>query len=653
MDVMADHANLDPDLTDDDILANVQDRLHGPMSGFVERYFGRFQYVRRGDSVLEIKTAGRACGQCTIPSAVPWPTDHDAGHFLAWLSGYLARETDGARDGSWLVSGVGGNTDHGHGQGSQILLTRLPGYTEAAVSDKKTWRNTHVVGFFASHGQVQPGSCSASASAYRAGLVHLCRAAHRVFASQPARLFLHGFYLRGWLLELWVFDRSGLYCSDVVDVRADVAVRLLAVLLSYARMTDEELGTGNVVTRVEMDDGRVGDGQRCVRTSLGELVLDEENLLACREELVGPGMACYRARKKAGDDAGDEGGDDAAAWRYVVKFKWRWARERPEDEFLRLARDKCASDEDQVLSLSLDWYEEFESTASLRRGFRWGRHRRLRVADDDAEADSDPDPDTADGLARYTTDTNQFFQNRILVCVVTSPLGRPLHSFRSPDDLLAVLRDAVRCHRSLYRDARILHQDVSPGNIVIVDGLGEDPSRGLLIDLDSAIRLPARPDADAEAGEEAEAEAEAEYSITGTRPFMAIGVLLGHRHTPRHDLESFLYVLVWTIICGRGSGSSPPPGSRLREWSSSAADWGELAARKTRDVGTAAAFEETILAEFPAELACLRRVAERLRGVLFPCSGRGGRDEEEDAEAPYDDVICVLDEERVALRSVA
>ncbi|KAG5979387.1 hypothetical protein E4U55_005228 [Claviceps digitariae] len=651
----------DSDLTDDDILANIQDRLHGPMSGFMKRYFGQFQYVRAEmESVLEIQTAGQVRGRCALPlpSAVPWETDHDdndnnddAEHFIGWLSGYLARETDGAR-GSWHFSGVDlfrGNQDQG--QGSQMLLTRLPPDSPGASSSDTTswqWRNTHVVGFF--HSQRR------SRRAYQAGMVHLCRAATLVFESQPTRFFLHGVYLRGWLLELWVFDRSGLYCSEVVDVRTDVAMRLLAVLLSYARMTDQELGMGmgteDMVKTKKTNQGG-GGGEHCRRyvvcTSLGELVLDDENPLAQRDGFVGPGMTCYRARRRAGgDDNDDDGGDGVASgWQYVVKFKWRWARQRPEDEFLRLASEKCGSG----LALSLDSYDEIESTANLRRGFRWGQHRRLRVADDD-EDDADgatENTDTVtvtepkDGLARYTTDASHHFQNRILACIVTSPLGRPLHSFRSPGELLAVLRDAVRCHRALYRDARILHQDVSTGNIIIVDGDGhgdgngsgnggaQGAPRGLLIDLDSAIRLDTDEHADTDADPDT-------YSITGTKPFMAIGVLLRHRRTPHHDLESFLYVLVWTIICGSSSnGNSPPPGSRLRQWSSHDASLDQLAARKTAVVATAAAFEETILAEFPPELACLKGVAARLRDVLF-ASGEKGQ-----VDALYEDVICALE----------
>lgn len=46
-----------------------------------------------------------------------------------------------------------------------------------------------------------------------------------------------------------------------------------------------------------------------------------------------------------------------------MKFKWRWARERPEEELLRLAKKKRAWG-----SVSLDYYKEIETTADLRSG---------------------------------------------------------------------------------------------------------------------------------------------------------------------------------------------------------------------------------------------------------------------------------------------
>ncbi|KAI0403530.1 hypothetical protein F4802DRAFT_570803 [Xylaria palmicola] len=158
------------------------------------------------------------------------------------------------------------------------------------------------------------------------------------------------------------------------------------------------------------------------------------------------------------------------------------------------------------------------------------------------------DPSNDHGLANYTEDTDNYFENRILTCVVTSRVGRPLHTFQPRLELLQIFRDAIKCHRSLICDAQILHRDVSAGNIITLDRQKEGDPKGVQRDLDSAVELAAGT--------------EIEDGITGTRPFMAIGVLKGECHTYRHDLESFLYVFLWAIITNHTE--SPPETSRLR-----------------------------------------------------------------------------------------
>lgn len=286
-------------------------------------------------------------------------------------------------------------------------------------------------------------------------------------------------------------------------------------------------------------------------------------------------------------------------WNSILKFKWRWARERPENELLQLAKKNCIWG-----AASLDYYKELESTANLRRGLRWGPQRKFTslrppethggVEEQRGKVDYN-----ADGCSDYTEQTGNFFQNRILTCTVTSPAGRPLHTFHSLIELLQVFRDAVKCHRSLCHDAKILHQDISSGNIIILDGQeGEGKPKGILIDLDSAIQITEG--------------LEAEFEIIGTRPFMAIGVLRGERHTYRHDLESFLYVFLWTVISSHTE--NPPETSKLRQWSNG--DWNELAARKCLDMGQDSF--QNILTEFTPEFHSLKPLAESLRQILFP-----------------------------------
>ncbi|KAK8105324.1 hypothetical protein PG999_008683 [Apiospora kogelbergensis] len=186
----------------------------------------------------------------------------------------------------------------------------------------------------------------------------------------------------------------------------------------------------------------------------------------------------------------------------------------------------------------------------------------------------------------------------------------------------------MKCHRSLYYDANVLHQDISPGNMVILDGQDGGKPRGVLIDLDSAIEL-------------AEGLG-TEQRITGTRPFMAIGVLKDECHTYRHDLESFLYVFLWTIITNHTE--NPPETSKLRQWSNG--DWNELAACKCLDMNQDNF--QIILEEFTPEFHSLKPLAESLRHVLFPLRDgviwTGSYDSSEAVDTLYDRMIHAFEE---------
>ena len=579
---------------DQDVLDNMDGRMHGRMSGFIKKYFGNFQYAHQ-DAFLEILTAGRVGGRSAVPSAAPSPDG-----FLQWFSNYMSRELDGAR-GSWHLSSGDTAPEHeSDDDGARLLLT-IP--TSPASSVQTRWDHVQVIGQFYHRGSV----------CYQDGLLRLCRSAYQVFASQPTRLFLHGFYIRGSLVELWVFDRSGLYCSDLFDIHKDF-IQFLSIILSYQRMTDQDLGKSNIIETDKGGSYVVLDN--VAMPSLGKLYLESQPI-ASREGLVGTGTTCYRARTP-----------DSNRWNYVLKFKWRWARERPEDELLKLAKKKCVWG-----AVSLDYYKEIESTANLRRGLRWGTHRKFarmhfRNRDGNIEGQRQEVTCSTDGFVEHTEETDNFFQNRVLACIVTSPVGRPLHTFQSLLELIQVFRDAIKCHRSLCYDAKILHQDVSPGNMIILDGQDEGKPQGILIDLDSAIEL-------------AEGVG-TELGITGTRPFMAIGVLKSERHTYRHDLESFLYVFLWTVITNHMENQ--PETSKLRQWSSG--DWDELAARKSLDMDQDGF--QAILGEFPPEFHSLKPLAESLRQVLFPLRAgvlwTGTDGSPEAADKLYDGMIRAFEE---------
>lgn len=96
----------------------------------------------------------------------------------------------------------------------------------------------------------------------------------------------------------------------------------------------------------------------------------------------------------------------------------------------------------------------------------------------------------ADSLTDCESET---YDNRVHCCLVTSPAGRPLHEYQLVRELLEALRDAIRGHRSLLEDGKILYRDVSQNNIIITELPAEGAPKGRLIDLDLAKELDSMP----------------------------------------------------------------------------------------------------------------------------------------------------------------
>ncbi|KAF8546653.1 hypothetical protein OG21DRAFT_1501900 [Imleria badia] len=110
-------------------------------------------------------------------------------------------------------------------------------------------------------------------------------------------------------------------------------------------------------------------------------------------------------------------------------------------------------------------------------------------------------------------------------------IGRVLFKFECTKQFVTAVFDALKAHSHAFNSAKILHRDISAGNIILTDD-----GRGLLIDWELAklmkdvgIRRPDR---------------------TGTWQFMSANLLQhpGKIHTLTDDLESFLHVLGWMTL---------------------------------------------------------------------------------------------------------
>ncbi|KIJ59178.1 hypothetical protein HYDPIDRAFT_118768 [Hydnomerulius pinastri MD-312] len=114
--------------------------------------------------------------------------------------------------------------------------------------------------------------------------------------------------------------------------------------------------------------------------------------------------------------------------------------------------------------------------------------------------------------------------------MVLGVVGRSLTAFSSTKELAKGMLDAVEAHWHAYEDARILHRDISAGNILLTD------EGGLLIDWDLC--------------KSRDYHTRRRRDRTGTWEFMSAALLQNtHKdHELQDDLESFLHVLNWAMV---------------------------------------------------------------------------------------------------------
>lgn len=131
--------------------------------------------------------------------------------------------------------------------------------------------------------------------------------------------------------------------------------------------------------------------------------------------------------------------------------------------------------------------------------------------------------------ASPTKADNNALPDRVHRRVIVHDYGDPIYKASSRPPLLAAIEGCIDGHESL-RKVGLLHRDISINNLLINEDRSNPSWFSFLIDLDLGVK-------------EMRAEVSGARGKTGTRAFMAIGVLLGEQHSFMHDLESFFWVL--------------------------------------------------------------------------------------------------------------
>ncbi|PHH90114.1 hypothetical protein CDD83_4460 [Cordyceps sp. RAO-2017] len=459
------------------------------------------------------------------------------------------------------------------------------------------------------------GELKASSNNKKVTLLQLGRYVRDIFSCQPTRRYIHAFTICGREMEVWIFDRSGCYSPGAFDIHKNPE-RFIQVIAGYTMMNDEELGLD---TFTERD----GDG-RLIRIEQdepsGKTLQLESQPFTRQRAIVCRGTSCYLTKSPGSED-----------WSYVTKFSWTSDRRKPEADLLRLARERevegiaelighrritSINEMRSGLTFAKPYsFRGLPSTASTflqscsdrplrkrksvdvgRKASKRSRSNSQRSSQRQNEVTYDVEEAQGTSLLAHN---NGPYDNRVFRCLVISPAGRAIYTYEKISELLEALRDAIKAHKSLYLKGNILHRDISENNIIITDRKTTGHV-GMLIDLDLAKELGS-----GRSGARCR---------TGTMEFMAVEVLLGISHTYRHDLESFLYVLVWQCA-RRGWGRKWPNDALITRWYTGS--YREIAHAKRGDMGVDG-FED-ILEEFPQpQFDCVKPLCRKLRGILFP-----------------------------------
>ncbi|KAF8419496.1 hypothetical protein BGX38DRAFT_1280384 [Terfezia claveryi] len=215
----------------------------------------------------------------------------------------------------------------------------------------------------------------------------------------------------------------------------------------------------------------------------------------------------------------------------IVKYSWRKTCRPPESVSYEIAQQRGV--------IGLAEFISYNSYENVRDGVRQGLVPVNKTLSED------------------TYNSFMAIHDRTFTRLVLGTIGTPLTSANlSPLEVAQGLLAGLIGHASLFFYAGILHRDISPNNILFCSDpilipnprpeiCGNQTSlRGCIIDLDYAINVTKI------GGSEVNEH-------VGTYPFLAIDIL-SHTcpHRYRHDLESFLYLLIW-VACY--PPLSPPP----------------------------------------------------------------------------------------------
>ncbi|KAE8154788.1 hypothetical protein BDV25DRAFT_135431 [Aspergillus avenaceus] len=424
----------------------------------------------------------------------------------------------------------------------------------------------------------------------------LGRYAREVLTIQDTRRFALGFTLCGSNLRLWEFDRVGAIASSPFDVNKD-GLQFVSIMLGFLLMNDEQLGYDPSILCTS-------DGEKYIEiTRNGQLErLFLKGLMKRSACVAGRATTCWKAHRE---------GDRTNA-PLVIKDSWQYPEREEEGKLL------CKAKEAGVINVAKYYYHETVHVNGKLTTFVTMLFSTIHPRAETGRMDRSS---STTGRKRSSSHTGATLpsskrpclgssskggdkanlQDRVHRRVIVSDYGTPIYKARSRVSLLSALEGCIEGYQSLHIKAGFLQGDVSTGNLILNDD--ENPSwSAFLIDLDLAIK-------------EHREQPSAARGKTGTRAFMAIGLLLGEQHSFRHDLESFFWVLFWICIHYNGPTKEVGP-TDFDCWNYE--DDRKLAHSKKGIVNDEGDFLQLAEESFTSYYQPLVPWVNRLRRIVFP-----------------------------------
>lgn len=601
----------------DRVLKEELGTLYVGMPGFYETFFG---------AVLNLKSASQAVFKKCTEGDDPlfdqgwrdWPEDANQDRVLGWFAGITERLWDLANEHKPTTTlrrrplaqpnkPIQGST------AERKLDIGFVNDPDAKKYSRYHWSQILVPGELKSN----PSADTASKA-----WLDLGRYAREVLTAKDSRRFVLGFTLCGPLMRIWAFDRLGGIASPKFDVNQD-GEQFVCTILGFLWMSEEGLGFDPTIVSAEGE--RYIEIERNGQTE--RLIID--GLMKRAPCVAGRATTCWRAHRE---------GDKRPL---VIKDSWQYPERGEEGELLREATAKgvinvaryyhhetvCvrgkADDIQNNIRASMDVRDaanyRLESsmapptTSTVVDAQRTGRSRSSIGRKRSSSLTDMPLPPNKRSCSTSPTKMpTTVVSNRVHRRIILRDFGKAIYKASSRVSLLAGLEGCIDGHESLRTKAGILQRDISINNLMINED-EENPSwRSFLIDLDLAIK-------------ERREGASGARGKTGTRAFMAIGVLLGEQHSFMHDLESFFWVLFWICIHYNG-----PKHSRVilefDQWNYISME--SLAKEKKGQVSDEGDFIKAAKENFTQYYQPLIPWVNRLRKVVFPSGGRWKKEDE-------------------------